>query len=301
MLDYLDYDVAYFLGMIIARGKIIQNSTTYRINIEFPFTKPAMGGFSQFHEFISSIATKILPRAKNLLGKEVDIYASESSKTVSMVINLPIHNIASRNFKLLLKNKTSYREFRVPDVIKNASDTQIVKEFMRGFADVAGNIRRSNRYIQGRHRVFLDVLFPNWRLPVELCFLLQNKLDVPVHSILWSHPNLRGGKALPREHQIRIYASDFLKIGFYIDFKQKLLELLVAEDETYGRVSPTSKCKGLKRYRRKPRVSEEKNEILPKVVRTHFDAFWEICAIMGCPYAKPFLEEKRRELFEGDD
>ncbi len=51
--------------------------------------------------------------------------------------------------------------FNVPKVIFNCHSHEIQREFIRGFADVAGNIRRSNRDQNGQHRVYIDILNSN--------------------------------------------------------------------------------------------------------------------------------------------
>jgi len=37
MIDYIDIDVAYVLGLIVARGKIVDTGTLKQIIIEFPY------------------------------------------------------------------------------------------------------------------------------------------------------------------------------------------------------------------------------------------------------------------------
>lgn len=82
----------------------------------------------------------------------------------------------------------------------DAADTPVkyVREYLRGFADVAGNVRPANRYVDGKNRVRLDILnYPtNWRLPVQLCHLLQERLEVPVqHSRINQQQSLHGNRA----------------------------------------------------------------------------------------------------------
>ncbi len=289
MEDYLDRDVAYLIGMIIGRGMITEKEGCWIVDIEFPFVIPRLEGYDQFSSFVTSVLTYAFPRIRSLLGEAVSI-SVVPERMVRLTINLPSSHIAVRNFKQLLGGHLDYSRFIVPEVIRNASE-EIAREFVRGFADVAGNVRRANRDQLGFHRVFLDVLNSNWTLPVQLCDLLQSKLQVPVHNILWGHPNLRDPQAKEkspawREHQIRIYAHDFLKVGFYIAHKQAILETLAKENQEREEKRHSNFCKGHRQLRSKATHPAESDERLPEFLRgKHFDAYWQICAECGCDLA----------------
>lgn len=249
------------------------------------------------------VSSRQSPRLKALLGERIDL-SCIPNKRVAITVELPAQHLAVRNLRLILGERRSHREFTVPEAIAQSSD-EIVREFPRGFADVAGNIRRSNYDRNGFHRVYLDVLNANWTLPVQLCQLLQQRLKVPVHEILWGHPNLRDPQAKHlkqspfREHQLRIYAHDFLQVGFYIRHKQEVLEKLADENRQrtqQGMSDPSSPCKGIRRFRSKESHSLESDERLPEYLRErHFDAYWQICAACGCPLAQKSLSELKRQ------
>lgn len=299
MVDYLDSDVAYLIGMIIGRGMITEKEGRWIVDIEFPFVTPKLEGYDQFSSFVTSVLTYAFPRIKSLLGEAVNI-SVVPERVVKLTINLPSSHIAVRNFKQLLEGHLDYSRFIVPKVIRNAPE-EIVREFVRGLADVAGNIRRANRDQLGLHRVFLDVLNSNWILPVQLCDLLQNKLQVPVHHILWGHPNLRdpqGKEHSPawREHQIRIYAHDFLKVGFYIAHKQAVLQALAKENQEQEKKRQNNFCKGYRQFRSKAAHPGENDKRLPEFLRgKHFDAYWQICAECGCELAVRAVKKLERQ------
>lgn len=155
---------------------------------------------------------------------------------------------------------------------------------MRGYADVAGNIREANRYVDGRHRVRLDVLnySTNWHVPVQLCTLLQEHLNVPVQLITWGHPNL--GRKF-REHQINIFAKPFLDIGFSFEHKQKILQEFAEWDDKNVKTTNYAPCPGMRNIRkRKPNDPDENNaeKLDPVLVGNHYDAYWQICKALGC-------------------
>ncbi len=299
--DYLDEDVAYFVGLLVGRGKISEDQDRWIAVIDFPFVLTRLEGLDRFADFLSSIVTSVLPRLKALLGERVNL-SCVPDKRVAITVELPASHLAVRNLRLILGERQSYREFTVPESIVQADD-EIIREFIRGFADVAGNVRRSNYDRNGFHRVYLDVLNANWILPVQLCQLLQQRLKVPVHEILWGHPNLRDPQASRleqspfREHQLRIYAHDFLRVGFYIHHKQAILEKLAGENKQriqQGKPNPSSPCEGIRRFRLKKLHPLEGDERLPENLRgRHFDAYWQICAACGCPFAQQAVQNSK--------
>lgn len=300
--DYLDVDVAYLVGMIVGRGILVDDGARFIITIRFPFVNPELEGYDQFASFVTSIVNSVLPRLKALLGETVNLSTSPQ-EDVTFRAEFPSTHIVVRNLKLILEDCLDYKRFIVPKVIRESRDREIIREFIRGFADVAGNIRRSNRDQGGVHRVYLDVLNENWKLPVQICDLLQHKLDIPVANILWGHPNLRDPDASQsqtapfREHQIRIYAHHFFSVGFYMEHKQAVLEALVKENKLNRKDSVGTFCPGYKkRTQAKASHPLEKDPRLPQGVRgKHFDAYWQICAVCDCKYAKEYTRETKRQ------
>ncbi len=300
MVDYIDNDVAYLIGMIIGRGTIVDDGSRFLLNIEFPFVKPELEGYNQFSSFLTNITYSMLPRLKSLLGTSVDL--SPTKNEIICRIEFPSQHLVVRDLKLILGDNLHYASYKVPTVIQETSDLELVREFIRGFADVAGNIRRSNNDQRGMHRVYLDVLNANWELPVQLCYLLQHKLDIPVSNILWGHPNLRDPNVSQpsgspfREHQIRIYAHEFFKAGFYIEHKQEILKTLAEENLATLKNHPINFCKGYGRDSSKALHPLEKDKHLPKGMRgKHFDTYWQICAQCGCKEARIAVRQKKRQ------
>ncbi|HID93233.1 MAG TPA: hypothetical protein EYP60_03955 [bacterium (Candidatus Stahlbacteria)] len=293
--DYLDEDVAYLLGLIVGRGEIVIKNSGTIISIHFPFKAEEISGYKQFPEIIKSIHTNILRRIHNLLEVSVTIEPVESELSAYLSIHFHRNPVSLRNLRNILRNKLSYREFSVPEEIVNSENINIMREFIKGYADASGNIRESNRDQIGRHRVYLDVLNKNWWLPTQLCQLLQSKLKVPVSNILWGHPNIRdpqakGGKeAWSREHQIRIYADRFKNIGFYVSYKNEVLKKLADENIIKFGGSPSTPCyPSKKKIRRETAKHEGENadDLPPEIRGHHFNSYWEICAKFGCEKAK---------------
>jgi len=293
--DYIDNDVAYLIGLIVARGTIVNDVNTRRLVIEFPFSSLQAQGINLKFDQETAIKLglfEIRERLAELLDTKISIIRKDSS--IDFVIDFKSNSMIWRNIMLITEGKTSYHYFHVPGVFFYPDLPKDCKrEFIKGYADVAGNVRQSNVYTDGRHRVRLDVLNnpSNWQVPIEICSLLQDQLDVPVQLITWGHPNL--GRDF-REHQINIFAVPFLKIGFYMDYKQKILEEFATYDEQHY-PKGYNPCPGIKKIRkRKPHDEEEANaeKLDERLVNKHFDTYWQICNELGCVRSKRLLSSK---------
>jgi len=51
--DYLDEDVAYFVGLLVSRGNISRTQDHWIAVIKFPFVRPNLEGFDRFADFLS--------------------------------------------------------------------------------------------------------------------------------------------------------------------------------------------------------------------------------------------------------
>ena len=292
-VDYLDPDVAYFLGLLVAMGQISESNGVRRIVFEFPFRNLKVEGiklrFTQKNEILIGLRQSI-----RRIAELTEATPSETDTDTSVVLTIESlkNTMFWRIIRLLTGGKSSYYEFDIPPVIYQAGDT-IKKEFLRGYADVAAYARKGNYDIQGKHRVYFDVLNPNWHLPVQLCHLLQDHLKIPVQTIDYGHPNSRDPKlkeykkgrleAWAREHQIKVYCDAFQKVGFYMQHKQKILEELAkANIKEFGR-SKTF-CDPPKTGEPKKVHPGEKSTKLPPELRgVHAESYTQICRYLGCP------------------
>lgn len=288
-MNYLDPDWAYFLGMVIARGTLSQSADVRRVTINLPHSSLDAKGINISVDQQVSIKlglSAIRRRLGDLLDTEIE--EIEAKGTIDLVVRFRHNAIPWRMLLQITNGQRSFRSFQVPTVLLDPNTPQDLKrEFIRGFADVAGNIRYANRYVDGRNRVRLDVLnySQNWRVPVDLCQVLQDGVKVPVQNITWGHPNMNRGF---REHQINIFAIPFLQIGFSFEHKQKVLEELAAADRSVN--AEYSGCPGRRQVRSaKESDPEEDSARLPPELRgRHFDSYWQLCKALGCsrePYA----------------
>jgi len=292
-LDYIDPDVAYFLGLLVARGEISQTGSVRRITMEFPFKNLEVEGIRKSFNQKNQLIVGLQPTVQRI-GEltESNVRQDQTEHSVILTVESLKDTMFWRNIRMHIKGKTSYYEFEIPEQVFQA-DVTVKKEFLRGYADVAGTARASNVDQVGRHRVYLDILNPNWHLPTRLCHLIQDHLDVPVQTITYGHPNLRDpeGKeykagrpdAWAREHQIKVYCENFTKIGFYMPHKQEILEELADYNRLNFKSRPNFCCPPKRKGGKKFKHPGEKSDKLPKELRgKHFTSYWNICATLGC-------------------
>ena len=281
--NFLDEDVAYLLGLIVMRGQLYDRGSERGIIIEFPFKSLEVEGYKQ-ELYLQLSVNRIRDRIQSLVESFVQV--EEMGTAFVFTIRFLQNPVTWRNLRYLLGNHRSYKEFTVPDNVMNAP-REIQLEFMRGVADVGGFIRDSNRYVDGRRRVYLEVHNRNWILPIQLCALLQQKLDVPVQLIQWGHPNTRepkGGSHWAREHQVKIFVEAFESVGFTIEYKNDTLRKFARQDrKRRGSLYKCNPNPEIRRTRKKNRHPDEKSTALPARLRAHhFDAYWQICLALGC-------------------
>lgn len=293
--NYLDPDMAYVLGLIVARGTLYESGSDKRVVIEFPYKNLEAEGIKKKYnqsEHLRFSLNQIRERIYELT--ETDIQVVDIKHSAQLIIRFLRNSIFWRNVNYILGyDKKSYYDFEIPKQVFD-SPIDIQKEFVRGMADVAGFIRHSNNYMGNKRRVYLEISNRNWDIPVQICSLLQTQLKVPVQCIQWGHPNTREPRELKkgitwaREHQVKIFSEAFLPIGFYVKYKQDILEEFAEADEKLdGNILFCNPNPKVRRFSKKPKHPEEKNRILPKEIRgKHFNSAWEICVCMGCKQKK---------------
>ena len=301
VVDYIDADVAYLLGLITGRGRISESGGIRQITIDFPYQALHVEGTSGSYDADTSIRLglqQIQERLLELTGADIIITPKDNS--ITLVLRFFRNTMVWRNILMHTQDRTGYEHFLVPQIFFSPDVPMDWKrEYIKGFADVAGNIRHANRYINGAHRVRLDILNyqTNWEMPVQLCTVLEEHLAVPVQLITWGHPNM--GRDF-REHQLNIFAVPFGEIGFSLPHKQTILEEFIKHDEEHYPTLDYSPCVGRKKLRtKKPRDKRESDDRLDDRLKgKHFNAYWQICKKLGCPRTPSAIQG---ELWEFDE
>jgi len=314
-------EFTYLLGMMTGKGTIIRGRTTTEIQIEIPHKNLIIEGM----DALLSIKASILD-IKDLLEPLISTRISATSIKNKTILSFEKNNsdFLIREINRHFKNLMSCKDFRIPhDIFEAPSD--IKKEYLRGIADVTAHIRSSNAAYGTpyHHRVYIEIPV-NWFLAIDIANLLID-VDVPVHTIDWGHPNTRdpyledykrGKKNVWfREHQIKIFADEFEKVGFKIIHKKRALAKLVETNKKEWNKYVRSKIKTSTRLTQKrkweqrldhielihhkyywetreiekpkPRHPMENDQRIPSIIRgRHFNSWKDIAKALGYPKVK---------------
>jgi hypothetical protein len=285
----MNAEMAYLLGMICGNGEIQRGKTETTILVEIPHKKLETDGFSNIDVYVKASMEDI---RKNLALISAGINFTQNKSVAMLSFSKTNTDYLIREILKLIGNATSHDNMRIhSDVFDFTQDEKT--SFLGGLADVTGYIRKSNRYrgLLGQHRVYIEVP-NNWELVVDLCNLLKS-INIPVQTIDWAHPNMRDSNVRKynagyknfwkKEHQIKIWANEFLPIGFRILHKQQALEnyaqeLLRTKLKTH-RYYWESKQKNKKV---KPSHPCENDVAIPVKIRgKHYNSWKEIAEELG--------------------
>lgn len=287
MEQVTDHEFSYFLGLCVIRGEMSSD----RMLIRFRYITPTIKLPPDSDVALSRKSREYVIDVTQLrehLGTffETQITAEQTASDFSITVPMREGSLAHKILVGILGTRNfSFKQSRIPAAILNASN-DIKRTFLMGVADACSCPTYSDRDQFLRCRVCLDIPFENWFLPNELCKMMQEDLDVRVDGILWGHPNVRtpkspNARAWAKEHRIRIYATEFQKIGFRFEFKNEILEEFVKWNQRNK--MPLKYCWANKgRARNKPTHTGENDARIPEGQRRHFNSFREICVSLGC-------------------
>ena len=287
----MNNQMAYLVGMILGNGEIQRKNDTTIVAIDIPYKKLLDDDGLEVSVYVKSSVVDIRGVIEPLIGHELVVTELPHSIKLSFVKNNADYTM--REILRFVGSGVHHREMvmsRELFDIKNEEKT----ELLRGIADVTGHIRKSNIAFgqKGAHRVYIEIP-GNWHTVIDIANLLKD-LDIPVQTINFGHPNFRDpnvekyneGKVdyWKKEHQLKVYANEFLPVGFNIAHKQRALEKYAAE--LLANMSPKSTHKFYweksVRHRSKPVHPAENDESLPIEIRgKHFDSWQDLARCLG--------------------
>lgn len=261
---------------------------------------------------VESLKEIIIP----LLESEIKAnYSISGNKAMTLLILEFRENVQDFDLiKSMFNSANSFDAFHIPKQMRTAFKAAQV-EFVNGLLDTAGFassggwLNRQGERMQGRMRVYFQFV-RNWYLPVEIDNFLRREFSLPIHTIDWGHPNIRDSgmqdyfeqrpTSWSREHQVKFFPEYYTQFKFRVKSKQALFEELRVHnkraifndlDDWFPPGSiPVSKIKAYH-----PGESDLR---IPEPARRHFDAFWQINAVLGCEYLKGLIEKaKNPEYF----
>ena len=292
----MNTEMAYLLGMITGNGEIQRGATETTITVEIPHKKLITEFSTDVSVYVRASITDIRGALEPLLGAA--LHFSQSINVSYVSFRKPNSDYLMREVLRYIGGATSSDNSRIdPEIFGFSLDER--KQFVKGFADVTGYIRRSNQaWGKTEHRVYFEIP-NNWELVIDFCNLLKS-IDIPVQDIDWAHPNMRDGDLSKynsgktnfwkKEHQIKVWALEYQPVGFMVIHKQQALDCFAEEQKRPFVLSGKDPAERLHRYywelskRRKTREKHpgENDEFIPERIRgKHYEHWTDIAKDLG--------------------
>ena len=287
----MNTQMAYLIGMILGNGEIQRKDRETLITIELPHKNLKDDEGRDTAIYVKSSLVDIRNIIEPLVGNVMRITETQRATQISFVKNNEDYTM--RELIRFVGNGVHHSTMIMNEELFSLT-TDEKKELLRGIADVTGYIRKSNIAFgcEGHHRVYIEIP-GNWQMVIDIANILKD-LDIPVQTIDFGHPNFRDSnlkeynKGKPyywkKEHQIKIWANEFLPIGFNIAHKQKALERYAEELTRCMDSEQTHKFYWEKPIRRKskPIHPMENDEILPAIIRgKHYESWTDLAKDLG--------------------
>lgn len=287
----MNTEMAYLLGMILGNGEIQRDNNETRITIDIPHKNLYTDDLKDVKVYVKASTVDIRAIVEPLVGHNLTVTQTNRSTILSFIKSNDEY--ITREIIRFIGGGKHHSTMRMnQDLFSITADEK--KSLLRGIADVTGYIRKSNiAYGQdGAHRVYIEIP-GNWYMVIDIANMLKD-VDVPVQTIDFGHPNFRDGEQKKynqgkpyfwkKEHQVKIFANEFLPIGFNIKHKQDALEKYSEELLEFIDPVKTHKFYWEKPIKRKNRPihPHESDDYLPIEIRgRHFDSWTELARLLG--------------------
>lgn len=293
----MNNEMAYLLGMVTGNGEVQRGTTDTTIVIEIPHKKLETEFQKDVGIYVKASITDIRQVLEPLLGTALVFNQNANVSFISFTKQN--EDYLMREILRYIGMATSHENMRIsPEVFDFKEDER--KQFIKGFADVTGYIRRSNYFFDKEmHRVYFEIP-QNWELVADFCNLLRS-VDIPVQNIDWGHPNMRDGNLKKykegkpdfwkKEHQVKVWANEYEPIGFAVIHKNEALESFAEEQITFIEVQKRKNVSDVThRYyweltgkkKEKPMHPGESDSFIPEEIRgNHYDSWKDIAKDLG--------------------
>ena len=287
----MNAQMAYLLGMVLGNGEIQRGSSVTTVTIEIPHKNLMDDEGREVEIYVKASITDIRNIVEPLLGTNLPVTQYGRATTISFT--KPNTDYAMREIMKFIGHGSKH-SFMIMNKNLFSISVDEKKELLRGMADVTGYIRKSNVAFGNKehHRVYIEIP-SNWNMTIDVANMLKD-LDIPVQTIDFGHPNFRdsnvnkykSGKPnyWKKEHQIKIWANEFLPVGFNIEHKQRALEKYAQEVINSKGEESTHKFyweRGTRR-RSKPIHPAENDPSLPSAIRgKHYESWTDLARDLG--------------------
>ena len=287
----MNYKMAYLVGLVLGNGEVSQGKTTTTVSIDLPYKNLYTDDLKDVAVYVKASVVDIRNLLEPLIGHGLSVV--ENKHSTILTFEKPNGEYVTQELLRLVGQGCHHSTMTMcEDLFKMTTDER--KSLMRGIADSTAYIRRSNLAYgqEWAHRVYIEIP-ANWGMVIDIANMLKS-IDVPIQTIDFGHPNFRDGKLVKykegkktfwkKEHQIKIFANEFLPVGFNIKHKHEALEKYSAELLEFADETKTHKFywerKIVKTVR--PHHPGENDPSLPAIIRgRHFDSWTELAALLG--------------------
>ena len=262
--------------------------------------------------FTKSINENVIPFLEENLKFDYSILASNA------VTILNIKNLESNIMKFIKEffgDKTSFDRFEINQSVNSEND-EFKIEFVNGLLDscsypsAGGWLNRDGQNGHARMRSYFQIV-RNWKLPVQIDNFLRDNFNIPTAKFDWGHPNIRDSNlqdyinqnesSFAREHQLGFFPEYFKEFKHRISPKIELFKELLDHNLKVNFLNDDDWLKTKKKItsgKIKPNHPMEFDYRIPKEIRGHFDAEWQINLALGCKYLKEIQKKsKNPEIF----
>lgn len=289
----MNTEMAYLLGMILGNGEIQQDRSETKITIDIPHKNLYTDDMKEAAVYVKASLIDIQSLLEPLLAQHLT--TTQTKRSTQITFTKKNEEYVMREILRFIGAGKHHSTMKMnDDLFSITSDEK--KALLRGIADVTAYIRESNIAFNKKskqHRVYIEIP-GNWYMVIDIADMLKS-LDIPIQTIDFGHPNCRDtnlkfynlGKQYywKKEHQIKIFANEFLPIGFNIQHKQDALEKYAKELLKNNPKLQTHKFYWEKRIKTKKIKAAhpcENDNSLPIEIRgKHFNSWQELARILG--------------------
>jgi hypothetical protein len=292
----MNTEMSYLLGLISGNGEIKRGATETIISIDIPHKKLVTENDQDVKIYVKASISDIRGIIEPLIGTGI-IYTQQDTNTILSFCK-PNTDYLMREILRYVGRASSHENIRISKDMFSFSQVEKIY-FLRGFADTTGYIRRSNYFFEPYcHRVYLEIPH-NWELVIDVCNLLKD-VDIPVQTIDWAHPNMRDGNLTKykqgkpnfwkKEHQLKIWANEFEKIGFAVlhkkealsIFSEELIDGIIDRGKNVASFTHRYYWEGRESNKIKPIHPSENDVFIPASIRgKHYSSWKEIAKDLG--------------------
>ena len=287
----MNIEMAYLTGLVLGNGEVQQGPTNTTVSIEIPYKNLYTDDLKDVAVYVKASVVDIRSILEPLIGHVLTITENAHSTLLTFVKSNSEYIV--REILRLIGCGRHHSTMRMNAELFSITPDE-KRSLLRGIGDVTGYIRKSNIAFgkDCAHRVYFEIP-ANWHMVVDIANMLKD-VDIPIQTIDFGHPNFRDGHLVKynagkpnfwkKEHQIKIFANEFMPIGFNIKRKQDALEKYSEELLEYLDPVKTHKFYWEKRIRKSIRPNHpcENDPSLPREIRgMHFNSWTELAGFLG--------------------